>query len=211
MDPEDHANFKTIASASAAPLDASRKPPTEATSPSGQDRQWSPYENKAAYCLARAKVIFACYRKDETHDPETYAAAVGAILSEYPKNIIDLSSDPRSGIASKQKFLPTIAEIREFCDHEQKRADWFETVDSRREEQLRLRDEWKNQPVSESFKEKGRAWLERTDPKARQMAGVDDHESSGETAAARLEAAEKQPLKPAYVSPSLLKTLGKSM
>ena len=39
--------------------------------------------------LRKAKQIFACYRKDEAHDPEMYAAAVAALLSGYPQYVVD--------------------------------------------------------------------------------------------------------------------------
>jgi len=60
--------------------------------------------------------MFGCYRKDDSHDPETYCAAVAAILSEYPSKVVDLVTDPRTGIPGRSKWLPAVAEIREACE-----------------------------------------------------------------------------------------------
>jgi hypothetical protein len=107
MDKEDRDHFKTIGSRLPAQLGDSPKPPNEANSHSALDQ---------AYCLSRAKVLFACYRKDEAHDPEIYAAAIAATLSDYPCAVVDRATDPRTGIASECKWLPSVAEVREFCD-----------------------------------------------------------------------------------------------
>lgn len=45
-----------------------------------------------------------------------YIAAAAAVLSCYPMFVVDYVTDPRTGIASSQKFLPAIAEIKEACE-----------------------------------------------------------------------------------------------
>lgn len=61
--------------------------------------------------------MLSCYRKDETHNPEVYSAAVSAILSDgYSREVVDYVTDPRTGIPGKQKFLPAVAEVREACE-----------------------------------------------------------------------------------------------
>ena len=116
MDTEDREHFRTIGSAPAGRLPDWPKKQIEGNSGSDHDRAYYPHKTKAAYCLMKANVLFGCYRKDEAHDPDIYAAAVSSVLSDYPKNIIDTASDPRTGIASTQKFLPSVAEVKEFCD-----------------------------------------------------------------------------------------------
>jgi len=37
-------------------------------------------------------------------------------MSEYPPEVIDYVCDPRTGIARRLKFLPTIAEVASECD-----------------------------------------------------------------------------------------------
>jgi hypothetical protein len=62
-------------------------------------------------------MMFACYRKDDAHDPQKYCAAVAAVLGDgYTRAIIEYVTDPRTGIPSRQKFLPAVAEVREACD-----------------------------------------------------------------------------------------------
>jgi len=107
MDTEDRDHFKTIASALAGPQQGSQKPPVVESSSLVRDPN---------YTLRKAQMIFACYRKDETQDPETYAAAVAAVLSQYPQNVIDYVCDPRTGITGTNKWLPAVAEIKDACE-----------------------------------------------------------------------------------------------
>ena len=110
MATRDH--FKTIANPYPERPPGSPKPQSEASSPSVL---------APAYCLNRARLLFVCYRKDEAHDPEMYAAAIAAILGDYPQQVVDRVTDPRTGIASESKWLPSVAEVREFCDDTVKR------------------------------------------------------------------------------------------
>ena len=68
------------------------------------------------FAAQRAKLLFGCYRKGDANDPETYTAAVMAILAEYPKEVIHYVTDPRTGIPRKSKFMPNPAEVSEACD-----------------------------------------------------------------------------------------------
>lgn len=68
--------------------------------------------------MSRAKALFGCFRRADANDPETYVAAVAAILSEYPAEVIEYVTDPRTGLPRTSKWLPTIAEIAEACDKE---------------------------------------------------------------------------------------------
>lgn len=43
-------------------------------------------------------------------------AGLGAVLSEYPEDVVAVACDPRTGIARRSKWLPTIAEVSEFCE-----------------------------------------------------------------------------------------------
>jgi hypothetical protein len=42
--------------------------------------------------------------------------AVAATLAEYPKEVVQHVTDPRSGLPAKLKFLPSVAEVREACE-----------------------------------------------------------------------------------------------
>lgn len=71
-----------------------------------------------AFCLDRARMMFGFYRRDEANDPETYASGVAAILSDYPRSIIEYVTDARTGIPSKLKWPPSPAEVKEACEAE---------------------------------------------------------------------------------------------
>jgi hypothetical protein len=125
----------------------------------------------AAFCLRRAELMLSCYRKDETHNPEIYSAAIAAVMGEYSEAVVEYVTDPRTGLPSRQKFLPNVAEVREALDARAAIVHRSSTYEQRVAEQLRLTEEWKNRVPSERLKAAGRAWLDRTDPKARQLSG----------------------------------------
>lgn len=56
------------------------------------------------------------YRKDDAHDPAIYAAALATLFSDYPRDVIVYATDPRTGLASAFKWLPQIAEVRQFLE-----------------------------------------------------------------------------------------------
>jgi hypothetical protein len=66
-------------------------------------------------------LLLNCYRKDDAHNPEVYSAAIASIFEGYSRKVVDRAADPRTGIASQYKFLPAVAEVREFCDREAER------------------------------------------------------------------------------------------
>ena len=84
--------------------------------PSKQSGESSRSDRDLAYCLRRAQTMFACYRRDDATNPEVYCAAVASVLSEYKPVVVDYVTDPRTGIPSDQKFLPSVAEVREACN-----------------------------------------------------------------------------------------------
>lgn len=60
--------------------------------------------------------MFGCYRKGDANDPEIYTAAIAATLAEFDQDVVDFVTDPRTGLPSKLKWLPTVAEVREACE-----------------------------------------------------------------------------------------------
>lgn len=63
-----------------------------------------------------AKLLLGCYRTGDANDPAVYSGAVIAVLSDYPLEVIRAVVDPRAGLPSRSKWLPTIAEIKEACE-----------------------------------------------------------------------------------------------
>ena len=56
------------------------------------------------------------------------SAAVAAILAEYDEETVRFVTDPRTGIARKSQWLPTISEIDKACLEQQqfqKQRDWL--------------------------------------------------------------------------------------
>jgi len=73
-------------------------------------------QRRLDYAAERARLLFGCYRKGYANDPETYSAAITAILAEYEPEVIKRVTDPRTGIPRQLKFMPNPAEVAEACD-----------------------------------------------------------------------------------------------
>lgn len=65
------------------------------------------------------KVLFAAYRADQYADAETFMASLGAVLEEFPDEVIIYVTDPRTGIQRRSKWPPTISEVLEACEGHQ--------------------------------------------------------------------------------------------
>lgn len=70
--------------------------------------------------------MFGCYRRAEASDPEIYAAATSSVLAEYPKEVVDYVTDPRTGLPSSSQWLPSVFEVRKACNEH---ADWLKKVE----------------------------------------------------------------------------------
>lgn len=78
------------------------------------------------YAAERARLLLGCFRRGEANDPETYVAAVAAVLSCYPAETIRHVTDPRTGLASNPRRdpktghvwtgLPDVAGVRMACE-----------------------------------------------------------------------------------------------
>ena len=71
--------------------------------------------DRALFAAERAAILFGCYRKGDANDPEMYTAAITAILAEYAEEVIQHVTDPRTGLARKTNWLPTVAEVDLAC------------------------------------------------------------------------------------------------
>lgn len=60
--------------------------------------------------------LFASYRVDQFADTEVFKTSLGAVLEQYPNEVITYVCDPRTGIQRRSKFPPAISEIVEACD-----------------------------------------------------------------------------------------------
>lgn len=72
----------------------------------------------------KAKAICGCYRRDEAQDPETFAAALAAVLSDYPAAIVEYAADPRTGVIKAFPMgLPSVGQVGQFLDEMQARQE----------------------------------------------------------------------------------------
>lgn len=68
------------------------------------------------YAAERARLLLGCYRTGDANDPETYVAAITAVLARYPREVITAVTHPVSGIVIEVKWLPSVMEVREACE-----------------------------------------------------------------------------------------------
>ena len=77
----------------------------------------------AAWLAERIALIFTAYRKDDYSDPEAFMAQVGMNLERYPMEVVEYVTAPTTGIQTRCKFPPSLAEIVEACNAEQAHLD----------------------------------------------------------------------------------------
>jgi len=167
MDTEDRDHFRTIARASVAPLATSASASSAARNLSSRHDQ--------AYLAQKVELIFSCYRKDEAHDPRTYAQAMMLVLSDYPRSVIDHVIDPRTGILGVSKFLPSVSEIKEACENAFRRICQDDERERRIVKQLADRDsDYLSDNPARAARRKAfaDAWLNRVDAQAQELSGT---------------------------------------
>lgn len=89
-----------------------------------------------------AKNLLGYFRTGEASDPDVYTAGIIAVLSDYPIAIIRQVVDPRTGLPSKFKWLPAIAEVKEACETEMEPIRRQRARDAQIERQLAERAEY---------------------------------------------------------------------
>ena len=82
-------------------------------------RAAAPTQPEAATDMAQA--ILGVYRKDDVNDPQVYVRALAGLLGSYPFAVSRKVAHPYEGLPSRLKFLPSIAEVREALDAEDRR------------------------------------------------------------------------------------------
>lgn len=73
------------------------------------------HEAMTSYAAQRAKLLLGCYRTGDANDPETYVAAITAVLARYPEEVITEVTHPVMGLPSKKGWLPTVKEVSDAC------------------------------------------------------------------------------------------------
>lgn len=98
-----------------------------------------------------AATLIACYPNGKPADPKTYIAAIVAVLSQYPIEIVRVVTNPATGIQRKVSFLPSIAEITKALEAEMLplRNRWREEKERRARQQNKPNEF--NPKVAEGF------------------------------------------------------------
>ena len=64
----------------------------------------------------RTRLMLGCFRRGEANDPATFVAAITATLSRYPDAVILAVTDPATGMPARSDWLPTVREVRDYCE-----------------------------------------------------------------------------------------------
>jgi len=73
------------------------------------------HERLTAYAAERARILLGCYRTGDANDPETYVAAVTAVLARFPEQVITQVTHPVEGLPRLKSWLPTVKEVFDAC------------------------------------------------------------------------------------------------
>jgi hypothetical protein len=101
-------------------------------------------------------LLLGCYRTGEANDPDTYVAAVTAVLARYPEEVITSVTHPVTGLPSKKSWLPTVKEVSEACAETNEPIAQNALRLQRIKEQLEMRERAANgeRPTLEQLKAK---------------------------------------------------------
>jgi hypothetical protein len=128
-------------------------------------------QSRKTLILQRQRILFSCYRTDQFGDPEGYLASLGMVLEQYPDEVIEYVTDPRTGVQRRSDWPPTICKIVEACD--------ARVSELRSNEQFR---NWgsRNAPLLEAPRE-SRPTLDEMKAKYGDNWGLTRHEAGKET------------------------------
>lgn len=90
----------------------------------------------------QATVMLGCFRKVDAHDPEIFVAAIEATLARFAPEVIDHVCGP-DGIAARQTFTPSVAEVRAACEHHERAMARRQERETRERRQLDDRRQFK--------------------------------------------------------------------
>ena len=79
-----------------------------------------------SWVLSRVEMILAGYRKANYQNPEAFMMQVAMNLMTFPKEVIEYVSAPTTGIQTRSKWPPNLAEIVKACTAEK---NWREKIE----------------------------------------------------------------------------------
>jgi len=117
-------------------------------------------ETQTSYAAERARLLFGCYRTGDANDPETYVAAITAVLARYPEEIITRVTHPVTGLPHAKSWLPTVKEVTDACMEAHELTLESVAREKRIADQIAARNETERErPTLDHLKEKyGKNW-----------------------------------------------------
>jgi len=115
-------------------------------------------EELTNYAAERARLLLGCYRTGDANDPETYVAAITAVLSRYPEQVItDVTNPLNAGaLPNKKTWQPSVKEVFDACEAAVEGTDQHEARLERIKEQMesREREDRGERPTLDQLKER---------------------------------------------------------
>lgn len=114
-------------------------------------------ETLTSYAAERARLLFGCYRTGDANDPQTYVAAITAVLARYPEEIITQVTHPVTGLPGNGKgWLPTVKEVVDACNeaHEPILQNELRLKRIREQMEMREREDRGERPTMQQLKAK---------------------------------------------------------
>jgi hypothetical protein len=99
-----------------------------------------------------ARMLVGAYRRNDAEDPALFIRAAATVLAGYPENVVRRVTHPATGLPSRLKFLPSIAEIRDACEEAMKPI-----YAAQREERLKAKNAALLAPPAVTAEERQRA------------------------------------------------------
>jgi hypothetical protein len=66
----------------------------------------------------RTRLLIGCYRKEDWSDPDIASRAIVSVFARYPESVVMAVTEPATGLPSRLKWPPSIAEVVEACKAE---------------------------------------------------------------------------------------------
>jgi hypothetical protein len=64
-------------------------------------------------------MLFSAYRRDDFADPDGFVSQLGLILCDFPEEVVNYITSPKTGLQRRSKWVPSISEIVDACEQHQ--------------------------------------------------------------------------------------------